>query len=96
MDAVKNQDFCERLRLILSLVPSLSANGAMQCAQLAQTIAPNTDFYELLMQSQQFRREIMTATTCSPSKAPEVHPEAMVQLSLALRAPLDKAGHGRS
>ena len=77
-----------RARFLVSLVPILTAGGAFQCLALARTLVQNTSYFALLFQSKSFRHDIMSFASSKPSRAPELKPEAMNQLSELAAAPL--------
>jgi hypothetical protein len=80
-------------RFLLSLLPTLSAHGAIQCIQIAQQIAPSETSFGLLFQSVHARQQITMATTSNPCRASAIHPHAMAQLSHILRVSLGKSAH---
>jgi hypothetical protein len=92
-DVVTDEQIGEWSRFLLSLLPTLSAHGAIQCIQLAQQIAPSGPSFGLLFQSVHARRQITMATTSNPCRAPAIHPHAMAQLSHILRVSLGKSAH---
>jgi hypothetical protein len=92
-DVVTDEQIGEWSRFLLSLLPTLSAHGAIQCIQLAQQIAPSGPSFGLLFQSAHARQQIAMATTSNPCRAPAIHPHTMAQLSHILRASLGKSAH---
>jgi hypothetical protein len=92
-DVVTDEQIGEWSRFLLSLLPTLSAHGAIQCIQLAQQIASSGPSFGLLFQSVHARQQITTATTSNPCRAPAIHPHAMAQLSHILRVSLGKSAH---
>jgi hypothetical protein len=92
-EVVADEQIGEWSRFLLSLLPILSAHGAIQCIQLAQQIAPSGLSFGLLFQSVHARQQITMATTSIPCRAPAVHPHAMAQLSHILRVSLGKSAH---
>jgi hypothetical protein len=92
-EVVTDEQIGEWSRFLLSLLPTLSAHGAIQCIQLAQMNAPSGPSFGLLFQSVHARQQITMATTSSPCRAPAIHPHAMAQLSHILRVSLGKSAH---
>jgi hypothetical protein len=87
---IANEQLRDWAWFLTTAVPSLSANGAIQCIQLVQALAPSGGpTFGLLLQSQALRQQIMLAATSSPSKAPEINPHAMAQLAQVLNAHID-------
>lgn len=71
----------DRSHFLLSLVPVLSVNGAIQCVLLAkQFLPPGSPYFELLFKNQRLRQQIMLTATSEVLNS-DVHPEAMTQLS---------------
>jgi hypothetical protein len=81
----------ERARFLLSLLPVLSANGAIQVLQLAHSFLPHGPSFRMLFQNKLLRQQIILSAT---SDATEIHPYALVQLSRILDAPLGANQHG--
>jgi hypothetical protein len=83
----------ERLHFLISLVPTLTAGGALKWLESS---GDGTDedrsrlwFHSMLSKKDNGRKIIETATQANPS-ACEIHPSAMMQLSFALNAFLGK------
>jgi hypothetical protein len=80
----------ERSLFLLSLLPLLSASGAVQCILLAKKLLPpGSPSFRMLFQNQRLRQQIMLQST-SQSLCCEVHPAAMPQLSLILKLGLNQ------
>ena len=79
-----DQLLLQRAWFLAVLAPTLSANGAIQCIKLAQRLVPGGQYFRRLLQDQSLRQQIMMAATSTPSKAPEIGPHAMGQLSKAV------------
>ena len=81
----------ERAHLLLSLVPSLSVRGALKCMELADELAPGGGMaFGDLFGSERLRQHISLRATSHPSRAPDVHPAAMLQLSHVARSSVDR------
>jgi hypothetical protein len=81
----------ERAHLLLSLVPSLSVRGALKCMELADELAPGGGMaFGDLFGSERLRQQISLRATSHPSRAPDVHPAAMLQLSHVARSSVDR------
>lgn len=75
---VDNCRLQEQLRFLVSLLPLLTALGACQLLRLHRL--------PILLTQPRIRQQVMMAAGASPSRAREVHPLAMMQLSQCLRA----------
>jgi len=71
---------------LVQAVPIFTVFGAVQCLELAYNIvgASRRPFGELL-RNPQLRQQIVMASSSNPSKAPEIHPLAMTQLTAILK-----------
>jgi hypothetical protein len=85
MEAATDTRVQERSHFLASLLPILSANGAIQCLLLAKKfLPPDSPYFEMLFKNQRLRQQIMLTAT-SEKRGAEVHPTAMVQFSRVLR-----------
>lgn len=84
---LENTQFCQQACFLRRLVPSLSGNGAIQCLILARALtSPAESSFSTILTSKAMREQIMLAATSSPSRAPEINPECMNQLSVLVSA----------
>ena len=90
IEAATDTWFQERAHFLISLLPVLSTNGAIQCLLLAKKLLPpGSPFFEMIFKNQRLRQQIMLTAT-SEEKGAEVHPSAMVQFSRVLRVDIGK------
>ena len=81
-DFLENTHFCQQACFLRRLVPSLSGNGAIQCLKLAHALTSADCSFSLILTSKAMREQIIRAVTSSPSRAPEISPDCMNQLSV--------------
>lgn len=76
-----------RARFLLSLVSTMSVRGAIQSMSTANELcgATKSGFADMLS-SERIRQQLSLRATSTPSKAPDVNPMSMVQLSQKARA----------
>ena len=83
----------ERLLFLLSLVPTLSVGGGLQClGRYMKTHDDNSRYWfrTLFAQNEHERKSIEHAALSGAKGAEEIHPAAMMQLSFALSVDLGK------
>lgn len=89
IDAVSNEMCRDRALFLLSLLPTLSAYGAIEVLILAREILPDGPFFKMLFQNERLRQKIMLTASSKPHEC-DINPEAIVQLSRALTVSFSK------
>jgi len=88
---LNNEQMVERAIFLLNLLPTLCVHGALECLDLTRSVAKQLrkndgTAFGLLFTDHRMRQQIMFAATSDTHSS--VHPNAMVQFSSLLRAPL--------